>query len=422
MPDKAATMKIAYVSSDVRGQTDKVLSDLAGHLQAHGKALAGIVKEQTYSSRFENGCDMKIRVLPDGPVIPITQNLGAGSDACRLDPGAITDAVSCVENAVIDGVDLFILNKFGPEEMAGRGFCHMIGAALDHNVPVLVGVSTANKAEFEIFAGGLASSLPAEMETLLDWCHAPMQTTESPVTNTNNPDHPCGNCTFYAKSVWNPVEPGSVSVLARGFSRKELDEGQVLFQQNAENRAIFCVSKGLIALCTHHANGKSTLLRLAYPGDVIGFRSFLGNNLHQTEARALLPSRVCAVAGRNANKVVHGNATVLANLTSLCLAEIDKNHERIIATATMSNKQRLADLLEQLMKRHGTRSGDRFRLHLPLSRSDLADLLGVQPETLSRLIKRLEKDGAFVISGREVEMFVETPGPKRVARFPTVSV
>jgi hypothetical protein len=163
-------MKIACVSSDVRGQTDAVLSDLAGRLQAKGKTLAGIVKEQTYHSSFANGCDMKVRVLPDGPVIQITQNLGTGSDACRLDPGAIANAVSSVENSPLEGADMFILNKFGPEEAAGRGFCAVIGAALDRGVPVLVGVGGASKAAFEAFADGLAVALPAELPAILEWC------------------------------------------------------------------------------------------------------------------------------------------------------------------------------------------------------------------------------------------------------------
>lgn len=163
-------MKIASVSSDRPGQTDSVLSDLAAHLTGQGRILAGIVRDQSHESRFANGCDMKVRVLPGGPVIQITQELGTGSDACRIDPGAIADAVAAVESGKIGGADLFILNKFGPEEAEGRGFCQAIAAALDKGVPVLVGVGAANRAAFDSFAGGLAAALPADMQALLDWC------------------------------------------------------------------------------------------------------------------------------------------------------------------------------------------------------------------------------------------------------------
>ena len=169
-------MKIASVSSAKRGEIDQLLSDVADRLQSGGTRLAGIVKEQAHTSRFDNGCDMKVRVLPAGPIIQITQELGAGSDACRLDPGAIAQAVAQVESRPMEDADLFILNKFGPEEAAGRGFVSAIGAAVEGGIPVLVGVGPGNLKAFEEFSDGLATALPAEPDAILDWCRASADT------------------------------------------------------------------------------------------------------------------------------------------------------------------------------------------------------------------------------------------------------
>tara|TARA_R110002072_G_scaffold136307_4_gene278674 strand:+ start:1521 stop:2231 length:711 start_codon:yes stop_codon:yes gene_type:complete len=217
-------------------------------------------------------------------------------------------------------------------------------------------------------------------------------------------EHPCGKCAFYMGSVWQPVESGGLSVLTRGFSRKNLSVGAALFEQGDESGGVYCVSAGLIGLRTNHANGTSTLLKIAYPGDVIGYRSFLTHAAHKTEARALMPSRVCIVAHRDANRVVHGNPQVLTRLAARCISEIDNNHDRIIAAATSSNRQRLFDILLSLMHAHGERTGNQMHMQLPLSRTDLADLIGVQPETMSRLFKRLKDDGALVVSGRDIQM------------------
>jgi len=230
--------------------------------------------------------------------------------------------------------------------------------------------------------------------------------------------HPCEECAFYEGSVWKPVDTGSVAVLAHAFRRKNLDEGQILFEQDSQNQGVYCVSKGLIALRTLHADGGSTLLKLAYPGDIIGFRSFLGSGRHKTEAHALLPSRVCIVAHRDANKVVHGNTSVLARFAARSIVDIDTCHERIIAAATTSNKKRLAELLHKLMAAHGVRVGDYMRMQLPLSRTDLADLIGVQPETMSRLFKRLQEDGTFVVSGRDIQVLLSEHNQKVYARTP----
>ena len=162
-------MKIAYVTSSIRGETDRVLTAIAQHLLSLDATLAGIVKDESHDSRFENGCDMKVRVLPGGPIIKITQDLGEGSDACRLDPSALTEAVSLVEGQPLAGSDLFILNKFGPEEAAGRGFVSAIGKAVEAEIPVLVGVGKASLDAFQAFAGGLAQPLPADPGAILRW-------------------------------------------------------------------------------------------------------------------------------------------------------------------------------------------------------------------------------------------------------------
>lgn len=216
--------------------------------------------------------------------------------------------------------------------------------------------------------------------------------------------HPCANCAFYTQSVWEPVGDSAIASLAQRFKRRELPEGQTLWEQGDENSGVTCVSKGLIALRSVRPDGRSTLLRLAYPGEIIGIRSFLTGRAHQTEAKALLPSRVCIVARDRATRVVRDNPSVLSRLAIRCIDEIDRNHERIIATASVPNKARLAALLQRLMGAHGQQVGDTYQMRLPLSRSDLADLIGVQPETLSRLMGRLASDGRFSITGREVVM------------------
>lgn len=190
----------------------------------------------------------------------------------------------------------------------------------------------------------------------------------------------------------------------------------MVWEQGSESTGVTCVSKGLIALRSLRPDGKSTLLRLAYPGEIIGVRAFLTGRAHQTEAKALLPSRVCVVSQNRASQIVQNNPDVLSRLAIRCIDEIDRNHERIIATTTLSNKEHLAALLKRLMEAHGEQVGESYRMKVPLSRSDLADLIGVQPETLSRMIGRLEKDGYFTFTGREVVIPFPGQQSKRICQ------
>ncbi len=167
-------MKIGVVTSETVGETDRLMAETCARLQADGVALSGIVKIMDDAPANGHHCDMVVRVLPDGPGIAITQSLGDGASGCRLNPAGIAEAVAAVEQSGIAGTSLFVLNKFGPQEAGGHGFCEAIATALEHDIPVLVGVGRGNRAALETFVDGMGEALPPEPEAIYQWCKAAM--------------------------------------------------------------------------------------------------------------------------------------------------------------------------------------------------------------------------------------------------------
>ena len=164
-------MRIAWVSATGAGETDRLISEAAATLEAEGFSLNGIVKVLQDEPVGTHHCDMDVRVLSDDRTIRITQSLGAGSQGCRLNPEAIAEAVSAVDQASTVHADAFILNKFGPEEAEGRGFRAAIAAALEQDIPVLVGLGAGegSRKGFAEFVGDMAETLPADPDAILTW-------------------------------------------------------------------------------------------------------------------------------------------------------------------------------------------------------------------------------------------------------------
>ena len=161
-------MNLAYTMAPGRGDTDLILFRLAQVLAARGLRCCGTV--QINSERADAGpCDMDVQVLPDGPILRISQDLGRAARGCRLDPAALETAVGLVSASLDRGADVLIVNKFGKHEAEGRGFRTVIAQALSNGIPVLVGINALNLAAFQDFAGGLALRLPPECGGLADW-------------------------------------------------------------------------------------------------------------------------------------------------------------------------------------------------------------------------------------------------------------
>ena len=156
-------MRLATITLPGRGETDRLLASVAARLQGQGVALAGAVQ---FNLDCGDECEMEVQVLPDGPVIGISQSLGPGSQGCRLDAGALEAAVAEVA-ARMAGARLLIVNKFGKHEAEGRGFRGLIGSALEGGMPVLIGVNAMNMQAFQAFAGEMAE--PVLPDTLDAW-------------------------------------------------------------------------------------------------------------------------------------------------------------------------------------------------------------------------------------------------------------
>lgn len=160
-------MNLAYTMAPGRGDTDQILLDLARTLAQRGVRCCGIAQINT--GREDAGpCDMDVKILPDGPILRISQNLGEGARGCRLDASALETAVALV-GANLPGADVLIVNKFGKQEAEGRGFRAAIAEALSMDIPVIVGVNDLNLAAFEAFSAGLATRLAPETPALASW-------------------------------------------------------------------------------------------------------------------------------------------------------------------------------------------------------------------------------------------------------------
>lgn len=160
---------LGFVTGGMRGQADVVLAEVAAQLRAEGVALAGVVQ---VNEDFDPArpCHMDLHILTGTQVVRISQNLGALSKGCRLDPAGLEQAVGLVARALDAGPQLLVVNKFGKQEADGRGFRPLIGQALAAGIPVLTAVNAGNRAAFEAFADGIGVALACAPDEILQFC------------------------------------------------------------------------------------------------------------------------------------------------------------------------------------------------------------------------------------------------------------
>jgi hypothetical protein len=158
---------IAALFYDTQTNPSPVLAEVARILAARGVALAGAVQ---HDMGPKETCGMELELLPSGLRLPMSQDLGPGSNACRLDPAAMAEAGTRVRQTIDSGTPaLAIFNKFGAQEVAGEGLRDEMVAAVMAGVPLLTAVAERFAGEWDEFTGGEATRLPCTVDDALAW-------------------------------------------------------------------------------------------------------------------------------------------------------------------------------------------------------------------------------------------------------------
>ncbi|MDR3373905.1 MAG: DUF2478 domain-containing protein [Ancalomicrobiaceae bacterium] len=123
-----------------------------------------------FGERYSNGKrSMWLDDLRVGDTIPLSQDLGAGSMSCCLDPNGIAVARVRLAEAVSAGIDILFVGRFAKEELAGHGVREEIALAVGSGVPALVAVERTIIPGWRDFAGADWTALPLDVGPILNW-------------------------------------------------------------------------------------------------------------------------------------------------------------------------------------------------------------------------------------------------------------
>ncbi|UOP01322.1 DUF2478 domain-containing protein [Kingella potus] len=107
-----------------------------------------------------------------GQSFEIFQNLGSGSQGCKLDGGLLAEAAAVLRRAADEGADILFFNKFGQAEIENRGLNGEYLAAVSAGIPVITAVCRKYLDGWRQFCGGEGTELPPDSQAAAAWARA----------------------------------------------------------------------------------------------------------------------------------------------------------------------------------------------------------------------------------------------------------
>ena len=191
-----------------------------------------------------------------------------------------------------------------------------------------------------------------------------------------------------------------VDQVGRIAVEKKIMKGKIIFSEGDEGNGFYIVVKGRVKVFKVSPEGKEHILHIVGPGETFGQvavyagRSFPASSEAISQSHLLFIPRVAFVG------LIADNPSLAMSMLAVLSLRL---REFTIQIENLSLKEvpgRLASYLIYLADEQKT--GD--NISLPISKGQLASLLGTIPETLSRIFTKMSSQNLIQVSGGEIKI------------------
>lgn len=207
--------------------------------------------------------------------------------------------------------------------------------------------------------------------------------------------------TLRSLEFFRNLPPDQLTVLAAGaMARTHPARTRVVSQGDAVD-GFYLVLTGKVKLFRLSAEGKEQTIYVFGPGEPFCLGSLFGEGGFPAHAETLVRSRLVFFPGQILSDMARRDPGILFHFLRVVAGRLFAAMELVESLSLKGLPGRIAGFL--LHAREEERDGRRL-VALGISQRELAKIVGATPEAVSRVMKRLARQGLVRITGREIEL------------------
>lgn len=213
----------------------------------------------------------------------------------------------------------------------------------------------------------------------------------------------CDLCVVRNRAICAALDVTEVEALNAIGRRRNLVAGESLLWEGEDAVLVANVIEGVLKLSTGTEDGREQIVGVVYPSDFIG-RPFGTTNGHGVTA--LTDARICVFNRRDFDAFAREHPALEHKLLERTLGELDRTRRWMLLLGRKSASEKVASFLLEMTERliePGCKASfgmPNRHLTLPFSRQQIADVLGLTIETVSRQFTRLKADRVIALPSR----------------------
>jgi CRP/FNR family transcriptional regulator len=213
----------------------------------------------------------------------------------------------------------------------------------------------------------------------------------------------CEHCGIRSRGVIRDLPVAELDGFRACGTSAIYKQRQVVFHEGTPAGGLYILCHGAVKLYQSDRFGHDHILDIAGPGDVLGELPLDPAECYSVSAEAIADSQLCYLPRERLVQFIQAHPMTGVRLIEAFSKAVSIARKRVRALALKGAENRLAELLMQLASAAGeSMPNGSTRLKLNYSRRELAEMIGVSPETAIRLLGRLKQKRAITTSHREL--------------------
>jgi CRP-like cAMP-binding protein len=212
----------------------------------------------------------------------------------------------------------------------------------------------------------------------------------------------CENCFNNLQTGFKNLNEDELNLLNYEKACNLYKRGDIVYHEGHRGNGVYCVNKGVVKLYKTGLDGKEQIIRFAKPGDLIGFRSILSEEISCTTAKVIEDAVLCFIPAKLFIQLAKENSEFSMHLIRLSCKELGEANKYILDLAQKSLRERVAEVI-LLLKETFDLDENNF-IKVSLTREELANIVGTATESVIRQLSELKKENVIDLKGRKIKI------------------
>jgi CRP/FNR family transcriptional regulator, cyclic AMP receptor protein len=209
----------------------------------------------------------------------------------------------------------------------------------------------------------------------------------------------CVTCPHHEDRLFCNLPPAALQRLSTITSASSYPKGATLFVEGQAGRGVFILCNGRVKLSTSSVDGKTLIVRIAEPGEVLGLPATVTGKPYELTADVLEPAQANFISRVDFLNFLREHGEVSLRVAQ----QLGETYHAAVAEMrsiglSHSAGEKLAKFLLDWCSSHGDGKGE-VRAKLTLTHEEIAQMIGASRETVTRLFSDFKKKQFVQIKG-----------------------